>query len=126
METMNYVDFTCNVGAVSTPFPHFWEHTVGSCHATLALRADWQQHHMTTMSYGSWVSTFTCVFMAFYQMMMGTLVCENGEYVYSFFNTDQVFDFLLSIGVRPFVELSFMPSTLAAGGDIVFHYRKEL
>jgi len=23
-------------------FPHFWEHTVGSGHAPLALRADWQ------------------------------------------------------------------------------------
>jgi beta-xylosidase len=29
---------------------------------------------------------------------------------YSFFNADQIFDFLLSIGMRPFVELSFMPS----------------
>jgi xylan 1,4-beta-xylosidase len=26
----------------STPLPHFWEHTVGSGHATLGLRADWQ------------------------------------------------------------------------------------
>jgi xylan 1,4-beta-xylosidase len=24
------------------PLTHFWEHTVGSCHAPLALRTDWQ------------------------------------------------------------------------------------
>ena len=31
------------------------------------------------------------------------------ELLYSFFNADQIVDFLLSIGMRPFVELSFMP-----------------
>lgn len=29
---------------------------------------------------------------------------------YSFFNIDSVFDFLLSIGMKPLVELSFMPN----------------
>ena len=31
--------------------------------------------------------------------------------------------FLLSIGIRPFVELSFMPTALASGSKTVFHYR---
>lgn len=35
-------------------------------------------------------------------------------------------DFLLSIGMRPFVELSFMPETLASGGKTVFHYRANV
>ena len=51
---------------------------------------------------------------------MGTLVNENNQNIYSFFNTDQVFDFLRSIDMRPFVELSFMPLTLSSGGDTVF------
>ena len=42
--------------------------------------------------------------------------------LYSFFNADQICDFLLSIGMKPFVELSFMPSTLASGDKTVFHY----
>jgi xylan 1,4-beta-xylosidase len=29
--------------AAATPLRHVWEHTVGSGHATLALRADWQR-----------------------------------------------------------------------------------
>jgi xylan 1,4-beta-xylosidase len=36
------VTFTSRLSAPSTPLRHAWEHTVGSCHALLALRADWQ------------------------------------------------------------------------------------
>jgi xylan 1,4-beta-xylosidase len=43
--------------------------------------------------------------------------------LYSFFNADQIIDFLLSIGMRPFVELSFMPTALASGSRTVFQYR---
>src|SRR5262245_56516191 len=35
-------NFTCHLAAPAAPLPHVWEHTVGSCHAPLALRADWQ------------------------------------------------------------------------------------
>jgi len=36
--------FTCTMDtAAATPLRHVWEHTVGSGHATLALRADWQR-----------------------------------------------------------------------------------
>ena len=31
---------------------------------------------------------------------------------YEFYNVDQVYDYILSIGVRPVVELSFMPKAL--------------
>ena len=36
------IDFTCDFSQPPKAFPHFWEHTVGSGHALLALRADWQ------------------------------------------------------------------------------------
>jgi xylan 1,4-beta-xylosidase len=54
---------------------------------------------------------------------MGTLVCENEQLLYSFFNADRIIDFLLSIGMRPFVELSFMPEALSSGSTTVFHYK---
>jgi xylan 1,4-beta-xylosidase len=54
---------------------------------------------------------------------LGTLVREGEKLLYSFFNADQIIDFLLSIGMRPFVELSFMPETLASGHTTVFSYR---
>lgn len=43
--------------------------------------------------------------------------------MFSFFNIDRIFDFLLSIGMRPLVELSFMPSLLASGNATWSHYR---
>jgi xylan 1,4-beta-xylosidase len=57
---------------------------------------------------------------------MGTLVSEGAHFFYSFFNTDQIFDFLLSIGMKPFVELSFMPTALASSDQTVFHYRANV
>ena len=54
---------------------------------------------------------------------VGTLLCEQEQLVYGFFNSDQIFDFVSSIGMRPFVELSFMPSTLSSGSTTVFKYR---
>jgi xylan 1,4-beta-xylosidase len=105
------------------PLPHVWEHTVGSGHAPLALRADWQaQLRQCREELG-----FQHVrFHGLLSDAMGTLICQNEELLYSFFNADQVMDFLLSIGMRPFVELSFMPETLASGHETVFRYRGNI
>jgi xylan 1,4-beta-xylosidase len=35
--------FSWRLSDKSVALPHFWEHTVGSGHAPLALRADWQR-----------------------------------------------------------------------------------
>jgi xylan 1,4-beta-xylosidase len=114
------VRFSGDLSGAATALPHFWEHTVGSGHATLALRADWQAqmkraHDELGMKH-----------VRFHGILsddMGTLVMQNDALLYSFFNADQIFDFLLSIGVKPFVELSFMPLALSSGGQTVFHYR---
>ncbi|MGB6979247.1 MAG: glycosyl hydrolase [Candidatus Acidiferrales bacterium] len=116
-------DFTCSFEQPGKPFPHFWEHTVGSGHAPLALRADWQaQLRRCHDELG-----FRHVrFHALLSEEMETLICEENKLLYSFFNADQVMDFLLSIGMRPFVELSFMPTTLASGNTTVFRYEANV
>ncbi|MGQ0571052.1 MAG: GH39 family glycosyl hydrolase [Armatimonadota bacterium] len=102
------------------PFPHFWEHTVGSDHAPVALRADWQaQLRRCREELG-----FQHVrFHGLLSDRVGTLICHKNKFLYSFFNADQICDFLLSIGMRPFVELSFMPETLSSGQKTVFNYK---
>ena len=57
---------------------------------------------------------------------MGTLVNQDNQFLFSFFNIDRAFDFLLSIGMKPLVELSFMPATLSSDGNSVFHYRANV
>jgi xylan 1,4-beta-xylosidase len=112
--------FRCRLSAPAAPLPHVWEHTVGSCHAPLALRADWQAHlARCRLELG-----FRHVrFHGLLSDDLGTLVRHHGRLIYSFFNADRIVDFLLSIGMRPFVELSFMPAALASGGAAVFSYR---
>jgi xylan 1,4-beta-xylosidase len=112
--------FRCRLSASAVPLPHVWEHTVGSCHAPLALRADWQNqlrrcHDELGFQYVR--------FHGLLSDQLGTLVRHHDQLIYSFFNADRIIDFLLSIGMRPFVELSFMPSVLASGTATVFSYR---
>ena len=116
---MKHLQFSCSLWDEATPLPHFWEHTVGSGHAPLALRGDWQrQLHECRTQLGFRHTRFHGLLCD----QMGTLMNEKNELLYSFFNADQICDFLLSIGMKPFVELSFMPTALATGGKTVFHY----
>ena len=117
------MQLTSDLNGASVPLHHPWRQCVGSCHATTALRADWQAQ----MRQAAGELGFRHVrFHGLLDDDMGTLICQSNEFIYSFFNIDQIFDFLLSIGVRPIVELSFMPSTLSSGGDTVFHYRGNI
>jgi len=51
---------------------------------------------------------------------------KAGNPVYNFMYIDDVFDFLLSIGVKPFVELSFMPEKLASGKTTIFWWKANV
>ena len=120
---MNKSRFTGDLRGLATPLAHFWEHTVGSGHATLGLRADWQAQLKRTHD------ELGMKHVRFHGLLsddMGTLIRQNDALLYSFFNADQIFDFLLSIGMKPFVELSFMPSALSSGDQTVFHYRANV
>jgi xylan 1,4-beta-xylosidase len=104
-------------------FCHFWEHTIGSGHATLALRADWQKQITRCQK------ELGFKHVRFHGLLsddMGTLTCQNDKLVYSFYNANTIFDFLISIGMKPFVELSFMPTTLSSGTTTVFHYKSNV
>ena len=116
-------DFTCDFLQPPKPFPHFWEHTVGSGHAPLALRADWQAQMLRCHNELGFQHVR---FHALLSDDMGTLICEKEQLLYSFFNADRIIDFLLSIGMRPFVELSFMPQTLASGNTTGFRYQANV
>jgi xylan 1,4-beta-xylosidase len=119
----NVTVFTCNFSQPSKPFTHFWEHTVGSGHALLALRTDWQSQMLRCHN------ELGFQHVRFHALLcddMGTLVCEEEEPLYSFFNADRIIDFLMSIGMRPFVELSFMPEALSSGNTTVFHYQANV
>ena len=114
------VEFVCDLKAKPTPLKHFWEYCVGSDHAPIALRADCRQQLKRCHDELGFAR------VRFHGLLsddMGTLVGDENELIYSFFNADQIFDFLIAIGMHPFVELSFMPTALASGRKTVFHYK---
>src|ERR1044072_2314400 len=116
-------EFFCNLTDAATPLTHFWEHTVGSDHAPVALRADWQTQLRRCRD------ELGFRYVRFHGLLsddVGTLICHQEKHLYSFFNADQIFDFLLSIGMKPFVELSFMPTALASGNKTVFNYEANV
>ena len=120
---MSRLTFFCDLAEATIPLPHFWEHTIGSDHARIALRADWQRQ----LKRAHEELGFRHVrFHGLLSDDMRTVVREHDTLLYSFFNSDQVFDFLLSIGMRPFVELSFMPGALASGDKTVFSYKANI
>jgi xylan 1,4-beta-xylosidase len=116
-------NFTCDLSQTPIPFEHFWEHTVGSDHAPMALWSDWQTQLQKCHA------ELGFRYARFHDLLsdsMSMLVPQEEKLIYSFFNVDQVMDFLLSIGMRPFVELSFMPATLASGRATVFRYKGNI
>ena len=106
------VDITVNTRDVGTPFPHFWEQLFGSGRATLSLRQSYRDDLHTVKQ----VTNFQAVrFHGIFMDDVGLFDLDaNGKPVYNFSYVDQIYDGLLANGVRPFVELSFMPKKLAS------------
>lgn len=50
---------------------------------------------------------------------------KNGKGIHSFYYIDQIIDFILSIGAKPIIELSYMPSKLAKTTAHTMFYRKS-
>lgn len=51
---------------------------------------------------------------------------ENGKPVYDFAKVDKLYDSLLKIGMKPFIELSFMPQDLASGDKSIFWWKANV
>lgn len=106
------------------PINKFWTKCVGSCHAATALRFDWRQQLKQCRD------EFGFEYVRFHGWLNDDMsVCfrnEEGKLWFSFYNIDCIIDFLLEIGMKPFIELSFMPEALASGTKTVFHYKGNI
>ena len=102
---------TVNAAAPATPFPHFWEQMFGSGRAILSLRESYRDDLRAVKE----ATDFQYVrFHAIFHDEVGVYdEDKNGNPVYNFSYVDQIYDGLLQNGVRPFVEISFMPRKLA-------------
>ena len=94
------------------PFPHFWEQMFGSGRAILSLRESYGRD-LRAMRQSTGIRYVR--FHAVFDDEVG-VYDEDGEGrpIYNWSYVDQIYDGLLENGVRPFVELSFMPRKLAS------------
>ncbi len=102
--------------APGRPFPHFWEQMFGSGRAILTLR----QSYRSDLREVKKVTEFRYVrFHAILHDEVGVYDEDRqGHPVYNFSYVDQIYDGLLNHGVRPFLEISFMPRKLALRQDV--------
>ncbi|MET0356774.1 MAG: glycoside hydrolase, partial [Cellvibrio sp.] len=95
--------------------------SIGAGRANEGLRADWQQQLAEVKRDADFR----------YIRMHGLLTDDmavyridaKGNEQYNFQYVDVLFDYLLSIGIKPFVELGFMPSALASGDKTIFWWK---
>ncbi len=111
------LDFNKTKGVFSTMF----KECIGAGRANEGLRADWQQQLAAVRK--------ECGFK--FIRMHGLLTDDMGVYredrngnpEYNFQYIDVLFDYILSIGMKPFVELGFMPAALASGTQTIFWWK---
>jgi xylan 1,4-beta-xylosidase len=111
--------------AARHPFPHYWEKMFGSGRAILSLRDSYRNDLRSVKQ----ITDVTYVrFHAILDDEVGIYDEDTrGQPVYNFSYVDQIYDGLLANGVRPFVELSFMPYKLAASNSLqAFWYKPNV
>jgi xylan 1,4-beta-xylosidase len=110
-------DFNLVKGHTNTMF----NECVGAGRANEGLRADWQQQ----LAYVKKECGFR--FIRFHGLLTDDMGVyredKNGSPQYNYMYIDALFDYLLSIDIKPFVELGFMPTALASGDKTIFWWK---
>ncbi|HEX8313892.1 MAG TPA: hypothetical protein VF609_02800 [Flavisolibacter sp.] len=116
----NILGVVVNANAKGEKLAHYWSKCVGAGRANEALRATWlEQLQMAKKHCGFEYLRFHGLFhddMFVYKEVEGKAV-YNWQYI------DDLFDRILAMGIRPFVELGFMPKALASGERTQFWWK---
>lgn len=117
-------EISIDAHAPGTTFPHFWEEMFGSGRANLAMRASYQDDLRRVKK----VTDFQYVrFHAIFDDENGVYSEDpRGKPVYNWTYVDHIYDGLLENGVRPYVEISFMPKALASRLDYQAFWYKPI
>lgn len=111
------IDFSAEKGTMNKMF----KECIGAGRANEGLRADWQQQ----LAYVKKECDFKYIRM--HGLLTDDMAVysedEKGNPQYNYMYIDALYDYLLSIGVKPFVELGFMPAALASGSQTIFWWR---
>ncbi len=115
---------SADLSQVRGPMNRMHNLCVGAGRANEGLRADWQRQLRLVRD--------EC---GFRYIRFHGLFCDDmgvyhedrqGNAIYNWQYIDELFDFILSIGMKPFVEIGFMPGQLASGPHTIFWYKANV
>ena len=113
------IQLTAEARAAGVPLHHFWNVCVGAGRAAEGLRACWQEQMQLAVKH--------CGFryVRFHGLFHDDMFVyrKNGKECFNFQYVDELFDRLLAIGIKPFVELGFCPGDLASEKGTVFWWK---
>ena len=90
------ISYAINLEEEGRDFPHYWELSVGSCHAATILRADVQEQiKKAHKDIGFQYLRFHGLLDDDMSVVMPPMIPGTGETQISFFNIDSISDFLL-------------------------------
>lgn len=95
---------------------HYWSKCVGAGRANEGLRAGWLEQLKMVKEYCGFEY---CRFHGIFHDDMCVYKEVNGKAVYNWQYIDELFDRMLEIGVKPFVELGFMPADLSSSDSLL-------
>ncbi len=92
---------------------HAWEFIAGSGHAGLYIREGWSDKMLAHL--GDVHDNLGIQMVRFHGIFLDEVGIYQGPGNYDFSRSDRVFDGILAAGVKPFLELSFVPREMASG-----------
>lgn len=98
------------------PLNHFWSRCVGAGRANEGLRAGWLEQLTLAKQHCGFE------FVRFHGLFHDDMFVykeEKDKVVYNWQYIDELFDRILEIGVKPFVELGFMPIALSSDDSLL-------
>ena len=118
----NTVSF--NLASEGKPYVPLWKKLTTAGRAAEGLRAAWRsqlRHVQERIGFE---------YIRFHGVLHDDMMIYHedaeGKPFYNWQYLDSLYDFLLSVGIRPFVELSFMPSALASGTATTFWWKANI
>ena len=104
-------NITVSAQEAGAPFNDGWNRVMSICNAGDLLRSSMQEQIRATMQ------DLRFDYLYFHDVYNDDMMIyeedTNGRPMYNFHNLDECLRFILSLGLRPYIELSFMPLKLA-------------
>ncbi|MFN8254326.1 MAG: glycoside hydrolase [Bacteroidales bacterium] len=99
-----------DVKSPGKPLDHYWSKCVGAGRANEGLRASWLEHLALVQKECGFQY---CRFHGLFHDDMFVMRIVEGKPIYNWQYTDDLFDRMLALNVKPFVELGFFPKDIS-------------